>query len=476
MRSNYNVNETIMFQVLSRDQCEELHYGALEVLADVGVLVHDEKACEIFTKGGAFVDGKHVRIPASMVEKAIWSAPSRIVLCDRNGHRRLALQGNNFYFGCGPTTTYTIDLYTRERRYPEKKDTVNGARVMDALDNIDFLMDFGTIRDVPEKVADIHLLVALLENSTKPIIHWGYTVDNYKKMVDICTVIAGSVEELQRNPFLCLYAEPSTPLQHSQDAIQKLIFMAEMNLPAIYTPGPMMGTTAPATPAGTIVVALAESLSGLVLSQLVQEGTPYIMGGVLSLMDMQTTILSYGAPEFNLMEAALTNMAQYYQLPMFSTAGCTDAKEVDEQAAIEATISCFTAALSGANLIHDVGYTEYGSTSNLAQLVMCDEIIGMVKRMVQGIPVNQETMALHVIKEVGPGGQFLTHPHTLNNYRENMWFPQLMNRQGFEAWVKEGRPRLGKRAMEKARTLVENHRPEELSSVIKTRIHEIVHQ
>jgi trimethylamine--corrinoid protein Co-methyltransferase len=475
-RSNYAVNETLQFRVFTESQCQEIHNATLEVMESVGAVFHDEEALALLKKAGAYVDGERVRFPAGLVEWAIRTAPSRIVLCDRNGGRKVFLEDHKTYFGPGPTNTYTLDPFTGEKRFPEISDSFRASKVIDALPNIDYQMDMGTPRNVPTDVSDIYLLEAMLTNSTKPIVHWGYSVKNYQTMVDMCVAIAGSLQELQKNPFLCLYSEPSSPFVHSPAAIQKAMFMARNSLPCIYTPAPSCGGTAPATLAGNIVVSNAECLAGLVVCQLVREGSPFIMGGVPSILDMKSMILSYGAPEFDLLHAGFTEMAHYYKIPMFSTAGCTDSKAVDEQAAIEATSSIMMAALSGANLIHDIGYMEYGATSSLELLVMDDEIIGHVRRIVEGIRVDEETLAVDVIRAVGPGNQFLTQRHTYDHFKTETWQPSLINRQRFDHWVKDGSLTLQQRVNAKVREIADNHEPEKMAADVQAKIRAIVQQ
>ena len=474
MRSNYKSNSTIQFKTLSREQCDILHYATLEVLSDTGVIVQEKRSLELLKKSGAFVNGNQVRIPPALVEKAISTTPSSVALYDRKGNRKMRLEGENFYFGPGPSTTYTIDPYTGERRYPKKQDTRNAAKIIDALPNIDFAMDFGTIKDVPTEIADIHLLHALLENTTKPIIHWGFNAKNLETIVDICLAVAGDLEELQKYPFISLFSTSNTPLQHSEEAIEKLVFTAEKNLPAIYVSAPMAGGTSPVTLAGTVIVALAECLSGLVIHQLVREGAPFVMGGVPAPTDMNTMVMSYGNPEFNLMHAAFAEMAHYYKIPMWGTAGCSDSKALDEQSAIEATASIMMSAMSGANLIHDVGYLEGGTTSSVGQLVMCDEIIGFVKRMIRGVEVNDVTLALEVIKKVGPAGHFVTDEHTFNNFKRELWIPKILDKNQYQVWCDKGKITCGQRAMEKARYIIENHISEPLPEKAKVKIDAIL--
>ena len=473
-RSNYVTNSSLFFRVFTEEQCKEIHAATLEVLERVGVEIKYPKAIDILKKAGAYVNGTRVKFPPALVEKCIRSAPSRVVLCDREGKRTMFLENNNSYFGPGPTVNYTLDPFSGERRLVEIADTYRASLVMDALPNIDYQMDFGTARDVKTELADIYMFEAMLNNSTKPIVHWGFNAANYKTMVDMAVEIAGSHQELQNYPFLCLYSEPISPLTHDIDALEKTIFMAEHNLPCINTPAPLAGATAPATLAGTIVICNAECLSGLVVHQLIREGAPFIMGGVTTILDMSTTQICYAAPEFNLLSAGMTNMAQYYKIPMFSTAGCSDSKCVDQQMGIDIATNCLMAALSGANLIHDVGFIESGISTSLLQMVIADEVIGQVKQMVKGIRVDKETLAVDLIEKVGPGGHYMTEEHTYENFKKHWWFPTIFNRRRYDFWVNEGCPDLADLAREKLKGIIETHQPTPLEVKTKEKINSIV--
>jgi trimethylamine--corrinoid protein Co-methyltransferase len=473
-RSNYQTNASLIFRVFTEEQCQELHSAALEILESVGVEMHSERALVVAKKAGAYVEGKRVKFPAALVEKCIRSAPSRVVLCDRDGNRKMMLEGNRFYFGPGPTATHTIDPFTGERKVPGYDDTCRASRVMDALPNIDYQMDFGTIGDVEPKILDVYTFEAMLKNSTKPIVHWAYNTKNLQAMIDMAAEVAGGIQNLQSNPFFAIYTEPVSPLVHEFDALDNAMLMAENNLPAIYTPAPQAGVTAPATLAGTIVVSLCESLSGLVIHQTVKEGAPFIMGGVITIMDMATTQITYGSPEFMLMAAGLSEMAHYYKIPMFSTAGCSDAKTCDGQHAVEISQNILMAALSGGNLIHDVGYIESGMCTSLQSLVIADEVIGQVKRLIRGIEVNENTLALDIISEVGPGGTFIAEEHTFNNFKKEWFFPTLFNRRRFMDWEAAGKPTLADNAQKKLLEIIENHQPKKLDEKIEAKLKVIV--
>jgi trimethylamine--corrinoid protein Co-methyltransferase len=292
-------------------------------------------------------------------------------------------------------------------------------------------------------------------------------------MAMACAVIGG-VDEWRKLPMFAVYIEPSSPLSNSVEAMDKLLYAAENDIPAIYTPCPICGATAPATMAGTLVQCLAECLTGVVVAQLKQRGAAVIMGGVMSLLDMSTTILSYGAPELALLSAGMTNVAQHLGLPMFSTAGCSDSKTLDQQAALEATLSIAFAALSGANLIHDVGYLEAGLQGSYDMLVMSDEIVSMVKRILRGVPVDAAHLALEAIDRVGPGGHYLADDHTLEFFRTEFWMPELLDRSNWETWQGNGAEPLAARVHEKVLDLIENYEPPPLSDKIERQLESIV--
>jgi len=288
-----------------------------------------------------------------------------------------------------------------------------------------------------------------------------------------CLIVRGE-ERFQANPYFALYAEPSSPLTHSKEAIERLTFAAERRIPVVYTPGVSGGATAPVTMAGNLAQGLAETLSGLVISQLKSHGTPFIMGGVHTVMDMRTGIFSYGAPELFLLSACMTDISKKLNLPMFSAGGCSDAKVLDEQAAVESSLSLLMAGLSGASLIHDVGYLESGLLGSLDMLVFSDEVISMVKRILRGITVSEETLAVDVVADVGPGGHFIGKEHTRRHLRAEHWLPQLMDRAHRETWEKGGAKTMGQRVREKVIDILEHYEPPSLDDKLVGELRTII--
>ena len=438
MRVNNSFQETAGLNFLSDDQLEELHLASLEILQRVGVEVHEDESLKLLREAGARVSGSRVRIPSALVKEALSKAPPRVAISSRTGERALQLERRRIYFGTGSDTPSTIDLETGERRPAVKEDVVNATRISDLLPNIDFVMSLALAGDVPKKTSDVHQFEAMVLNTEKPILYTAHDREGLKRIFDISEIVAGGSQELAQDPFLVLYAEPSSPLSHSREALEKLLLCAEKGLPVIYAPAVMSGATGPVTQAGGVVVANAEILSGLVIHQLKSAGAPFIAGGGVPPMDMQTSICSYGDPRRDLGCISLVRLAQYYRLPVFTTAGCSDAHSFDQQAGMEAGFNILLAGLAGGNLIHDLGYLGVGMTSSLEMLVLCNETVGVVKRFLRGYEINSETLALDVIERVGPAGNFFSDEHTFKHFKGELTPVQHLNRQNYDGWQAAG--------------------------------------
>lgn len=474
MRSNYAVQASPRFGVLTEQQKEEIHSASLEILWRTGTRMYSSEALELLRHAGADVsDGNLVRIPPHLVEWALRTAPPRVILANRNGERAVVLEGHRTYYGTGSDCPNILDHETGERRLYKKADIELGIRLCDALPNLDFVMSMGLASDVPIATSDRHQFEAMVLNTVKPIVFTAHDLGGIRDIAAMAAAAVGGADELRRNPTLILYAEPTTPLVHTRDSVDKLLFMAENNLPVLYAPGMLRGGTAPVTLAACLALANAESLTGLLISQLKREGAPLVLGGGALVMDMRTMVSSYGAPELQLAGAALAEMAHFYGLPRFSSAGASDSKVVDQQAVIEGTISILMQALAGSNLVHDVGFLECGLTSSYEMLVTMDEVIAMAKQIIKGVDINDETLALDVIHKVGPGGTFVAESHTAKHFR-GVWFPKLLNRQNFDTWAADGHLTLGDRARQKVRDLLATHRPEPVPAAALEQIQGIV--
>ena len=459
-KTNYQVNATPTLQVLTEDEVEAIYFSALRVLYETGVRVYDEEGVSVAHDGGAIVedttgDSSLVKIPPWMVDKALATLPRKVVIVGPDRRYRMELYKNQIYFGTGSDTPFTLDPYTGERRRTTYDDVRNFARLAQALPNIDFHMSLGIVQDTAVGTYDRWQYLAMLEGTTKPVNITAVDLDGLNDQLEMAYIRVGGREEWKKGPIFSLYIEPVSPLSHSKEVVQKLLFATDHDIPFVYTPCPLAGATAPVTLAGTLVQALTESLFGIVLSQIRKPGASLIIGGLMSNMDMRTTVYSYGSPEMALLSAGYTDITKWLGVPEYETAGCSDVKVFDEQAAMEATINIATAALIGGNMIHDVGYIEQGLTSSPEMMVASDEIIDMVKRILRGIPVTDETMALDVMDDVGPGGHYLEHDHTFDRFKTEIWRPKLIDRHNWEDWNAAGGTRYGERVHRRVLEILE---------------------
>jgi trimethylamine--corrinoid protein Co-methyltransferase len=461
MRGNYRVHSGVRFQMLSDDQLQELFEGVLHVMEYTGLDVHHEEARDILRKAGAWVEGTRVHLPPHLVKSSLDLAPRSFTLFARDGNPKhdIHIGPGRGHFGPGPTCPNFVDLETLERRPYVKADAPHVARAVDALPNIDFCESLGSISDVHPALGALYEFAGMFPNTSKPIVAWSYDRFDSAEIHQIAVAEAGGQEAFERRPNYVHYCEPLSPLVSTFEAIDKLIFAARHRIPLVFTPCPIAGGTAPVTPAAMIIQAAAESWIGLVIAQAIQPGLPFITGGVLSVMDMSAMVLAYGAPELSLMMAGSTELAHYVGLPVWQTGGCTDSKVLDEQAAIEGSLSAFFSALSAGDLCHDVGYTEGGLTGSVFQMVMIDEAIGYSRRITRGIDVNDDTLAVSVIHDIGPNGHYLRHPHTRRHYKTEFWYPNLFDRRNFEEWSSMGGQRMRDRVIDRARDIVATHRP-----------------
>ncbi len=431
---------------------------------------------DVLKKAGAFVsDGNLVKFPARMVEDAIASAPGRIVMCDRDGEPAMFLEGTKVYFGTGSDCLNFLDPETGEHRKFTQADVANGYRLCDALPNIHFNMSIGIPSDVDPEVAYDVQMALMLEHSTKPIVFVTNDRASCQRAIDMAAAVAGGYEALREQQHILLYSEPSSPFQQSETAVDKLLLMAEYELPVVHSPGPQMGATAPITMAGGLVMSLAEIFGSLVVHQLKRRGAPFVFGAGLHHMDMGSAQICYASPEFQLTKAAVAELGRWYGMPTWGYASCSDAKVMDEQAAVEATLAVLMAKLSGGNLIHDVGYMESGLTTSFEMIVLNDELVAMTDHLVKGIEVSDDTLMVEELDRVGPGGQFLDTKETLKRFRD-FWFPGLLDRRTRLPWLEAGGTTLGQRLTARVLEIIREHQPRPLDPDKKQKVQEILAQ
>jgi trimethylamine--corrinoid protein Co-methyltransferase len=468
------VYQTPQFAVLSETQLRDLHLAALEILRRTGLRFHHQEALDLLKGAGAFIsDGNLVKLPAQVVDEAIASVPSRVVMCDRDGEPAMCLEGTRVYFGTGSDCLNFPDPETGELRKFTQADLRDGYHLCDALPNIHFVMSIGIPADVDPSVLYDAQMALMLEHTTKPIVFVTNDRASCQRAIDMAAAVAGGHEALAEQGHILLYSEPSSPLQQSETAVDKLLLMAETKLPVVHSPAPLMGGTGPITMASGLAMSLAEILGSLAVHQLKRPGAPFVFGAGLHHMDMSSAQICYASPEFQLTKAAIAELGRWYGIPTWGYAGCSDAKVMDEQAASEATLSVLMAKLSGANLVHDVGYIESGLTTSFEMIVLTDELIAMTDHLMKGIEVSDETLMLDEVDRVGPGGHFLDTEQTLKRFRD-FWFPGLLDRKRRPEWLKAGSRTLGQRLNARVKEIIKEHQPQPLGPEKKRKIQEIL--
>jgi trimethylamine--corrinoid protein Co-methyltransferase len=461
-------------QMLSDSQLAEIHHASLEILRRTGVHVHDSEALELLGDAGCQINGDLVRFPAAVVEEALLHAPSRIMLCGRSGEPRVFLEGQRTFFGTGSDLLHTLDLQTGERRRSRLSDVRDTARLADSLPNLDFVMSMALPSDLEPATSDRHSFRAMITSTSKPVVFTAWDEAGLADIIAMAETVAGGAAELSLNPFLLAYLEPTSPLQHSQEVLRKLLMMADKRLPIVYAPGAVDGASAPVTSAGSLAMANAEVLSGLTIAQLRQPGTPVVYGSGNGPLDMRTTVATYFSPEFMRHCKAMAELGQrLYHLPTWGFAGCSDAKLPNLQAGVESSLWILWTALSGANLVHDIGYLESGMTCSYEMIVICDEIIGFVRRLLGGIELTPETLALDVIDQAGPGGDHLATEHTLRHFKE-CWYPSLFDRFSYQSWSEAGQPDAVATARQVAIEAIANHAPKPLSETTLETLQDLI--
>ena len=450
-------------QVINADQIGQLHAATLDVLERTGIKITHARALEILSGAGARVKGDRVKIPGFMVEEAIRQAPSRIVLGSRTGKRTVFLERDKSFFGPSLDCVDYLDPHTHVRSRFSSENVKVTAALCDALPNFQWCMTIGMAGDVPADIADRVIARNVMEFCEKPLVFCCKDANSVRDIYEMALLLCGGKENFEQAPYVVQYTEPISPLVYFDPAVDKMIYCAEQRIPLINFPAPQCCGSSPATFAGAIVQASAESLSGLVLHQLVNPGAPFIYGAFATIMDMRSTIFSYGAIEMSLMTAALAQMAQHYRLPFFGTAGSTDAKFCDAQAGAEAAWQCLTAAAVGSGLVHDCScWLDHGSMASPEFMVLVHDIVDNIRHFMEGIEVSEQSLALDLIHKVGPGGHYLQQAHTMQNFKK-IKYSDIFDRTVIAQWEEAGSKRFEQRLQQSTLAKMK-HRPAPLAA------------
>jgi len=457
-------NPRLSLNILSPEEVQKIHEASLRVIEEVGIKFPSTRALDIWRAHGARVDSGTmvVRAPGRLIEEALQKAPPVYTLAARNPALDLPLDGNHVYAGTDGCGVEVIDIRTGERRRSVLQDVADIARVADSLEEVAFHWVPVSAQDCPPETRGLHELLAIWRNSNKHVQTESiYSGREARGAVEMASLLAGGKDVLRKRPLLSIMECTVSPLAHDGGSLEAALVGAEFGLPVGFMSMASSVSSAPATPAGNLVVANAEVLSGLALVELAYPGAPVFYAAAQTVMDPRTGAYTGGGPEDFLFGAASNRLADFYHVPLSMGSFATGAKEPNWQAGLENSLSTLMASLSMSDMLLGVGLLAGSTVWSFAQMIMDCEIFGIVVKMMEGIAVNEETLAFEAIQEVGPGGTFLTHGHTKRHLRE-LWMNSFLDRRPISLWEqkKDGAPDW---ALEKARKILETHQPEVLS-------------
>jgi trimethylamine--corrinoid protein Co-methyltransferase len=457
-------------KLLSESAIEQIHLASLKLLEEIGVMVYNDNALKLLQDGGVEVNHakKLAYIPQYLVKEALVKAPSSIRIYSRDGKKDRLLAGNRVTYNPGSAALFILDSEKKEKRRPVTQDLINLVKLTDALEHIQAQSTALVVSDVPDKIADRYRLFVVLKNSPKPIITGTFSIDGFYDMKRMLELVAGGEKELARKPMAIFDTCPSAPLKWSEVTCQNLIDAAESRIPAEIIPMPQLGATGPVTLAGSLVQHNAEFLSGLVIAQLKNPGTPVIYGGSPTTFDMRSGTARLGAIETMMLGCSYAQMGKHYQLPTHMYLGLSDTKTIDAQSGFESGIAIVLGALAGINVISGPGMLDFENCQSLEKLVIDNTICGMALRLVEGVQVTDETLAVDLIRKVGPGGMYLAEKHTLDWFKKERFIPSgIIDRKERNTWETEGSKSIDQRAKAFVEKTLKEHEPEPLPQDVK---------
>lgn len=446
--------------ILEEKMKEKVVSEAMEILEEIGFFVENQEAVEILQKEGIKVDieKRRAKLPIDLIKKSLRSAPSSISLFDREGVQVTQLEEDNVCFDPGSAALNVLDAETNEIRTAVTKDFIDFTKVVEQLEYIHAQSTAIICSDVPEEVGDRYRLYLALIYSKKPIVTGTFAKESFEIMKDMLVAIRGSEEELRKKPLAIFDACPSPPLKWSDLTCQSIIDCAKYGIPSEFVSMPMTGANAPVTLLGAIVQHAAETLAGLVITQLVSPGVPVIWGGSPAAFDMRKGTTPMGSIGTMMIDIGYTEIGKYLNLPTHAYLGMSDAKILDAQSGFESGMGALLAGIKGVNMISGAGMIDFETTQSIQKVIIDNEICGMVYKFLEGINQRDDPIAKNLLIDLEEKTHLLSHDHTLKWFREEHYIPSLViDRSTNEEWIKTGRKSIGDRAKERAQKLLEKY-------------------
>jgi trimethylamine--corrinoid protein Co-methyltransferase len=468
-------NPKLKLRVLSVEDIRRIHEATLKIIETIGVKFPSPKALDIWEAHGARVDRatQIVKVPAALLESAMRSAPPIYTLAARNPSQDLPLDGNHVYAGTDGCGVEVIDIATGQKRRSTIQDVADIARVADDLEEVAFHWVPVSAQDCPPETRGLHEILAIWNNSTKHVQTESiYSEREARAAVEMAAVLAGGRDALRKRPLLSFMQCTISPLAQDSGSIEAALAGAEAGCPVGFMTMASCGSTGPVTMAGDLAVGNAEVLTAMALMQLAYPGAPVYYAAAQTAMDLRSGAYTGGGPEDFLFGAASNELADFYNVPLSMGSFATGAKEPNWQAGLENSLSTFMASASMADMLLGVGLLNGSTIWSFEQMIMDCEIFSIVRKMMDGIPVNDETLALDAIRETGPRGDFLTNDHTLRNMR-GLWLGKLLDRRPYSTWETK---KDGARdwARDRAKAILAAHHPAPLEPKLEAELRKII--
>jgi len=462
--------------LLSKNEIDIIHIKSLEILEKVGITIPHEKIIALFDDIGAKVNSKTglVRIPPHLVKELISKASKKFTIYGRELSKKAEFGVGKRNYNTSFGQAHWLDSLDGSRRQPTLNDIEKSVKLGDFLEQITIPGAMADPIEIPLQWRCLTVALEMVKNTIKPIGFWFYDRSSAKYLNDFFTVLRGDEESARKYPLCYPLFEPVSPLSFPFNGIDLLFETCKLNLPVQVGPMVQMGVSAPATIAGTIALENAEILAAICITQIIQEGTPICYGGICHAFDMKTAQIIFGGPEQVIFSVAMSQMGKYYNFPVYINAGLTDSKTIDAQAGLESGVTLGVGSLTEADIYGHMGICGMDQAASLDMLIMQSEIISYVETMHRKVNFNDEAFAIDLIREIGPKGSFLSNKHTRNNIRNELWFPSLLDRYGYEKWQKNGATSMKRRCEILKEKILTEHIPEPLENDIKKDLEKLI--
>ncbi len=468
-------NPKLKLEILTPEEVRKIHDATLWIIEKVGVRFPSERALDIWAANGATVDRgqKVVRAKGELIESALKKCPPVYALAARDPEQDLILDGNHVFVGTDGCGVEVIDIKTAQRRTSELQDIRDIARLADATEEVAFHWVPVSAQDTPVETRGLHEIKAIWENSTKHVQTESiYKESEARAAIDMAAMIAGSKEALRQRPVLSLMQCTASPLGHDGGSLDAALLAAEAGIPTGFMTMAACLTTGPATLAGTLAVGNAEVITGTALLQLAYPGAPVFYAAAQTASDLRTGAYTGGGPEDFLFGAATNVLSDFYNIPLSMGAFATGAKAPNWQAGVENSLSTFMASVVMSDMLLGVGFLHGSRIWSYAEMMLDCEIFSIIHKTMQGILVDDESLALDAIAAVGPAGQFLTQKHT-RQHMHDLFLPEFMDRRPYNEWElkKDGAIDW---ALTKARRILAEHQPDPLDPKISAEFNKMI--